>query len=183
VPGESTQKAVTAFLEHFRNALCVLDGKGDVVVPRSGSLLPYNTYSWVLSANKGMKLGQAGTLYASMQFWITHANPNFYPKRFKVEIAAYNYKLEQSGGSDRWRMHWHPDGVSESRGPHLHIPPNLKVHRPCNLITFETAIRWCIADGAPLTCSRTEAEDELSRLERSSVIDHSVDIPRQKRVD
>jgi hypothetical protein len=28
-------------------------------------------------------------------------------------------------------------------------------------MTFETAIRWCIKDGAPLVCTEQEAEDQL----------------------
>lgn len=73
---------------------------------------------------------------------------------------GYNYKLEQAGG-DVWRMHWHPDGVSHVRVPHLHVPPEYQVPRPCERMTFENAIRWCIEDGAPLTCTRSEAEGHL----------------------
>jgi len=62
-------------------------------------------------------------------------------------------------------MHWHPDGPSDIWEPHLHIPLDLKMHYPCDRMTFETAIRWCIQAGAPLTCTLQEAENELIEIE------------------
>lgn len=161
--GDSPQEAVTTFLEPFKAALCVLDGRGHIVIPRHGSWIKGKIYSWVLNPEKGMKLGNAGTLYASMQFQVIDTDPasNEFGKRLRVTTFGYNYRLEHPSGSDRWRMHWHPDGVSDVREPHLHIPPDLKVHRPCDRMTFENAIRWCIKDGAPLSCTPQEAEDEL----------------------
>lgn len=163
--GDSLQEAVTAFLEPFRAALGVLDGRGDIVIPRRGSLITSKDYSWVLNPERGMKLGDVGTLYASMRFQVLDygRGPKEFGKRFRVTILGYNYRLEQPNGGDRWRMHWHPDGVSNVKEPHLHIPPDLKAHRRCDQMTFENAIRWCIADRAPLTCTPQEAEDELSR--------------------
>lgn len=167
VPKPNPQGAVTAFLERFRAALCVLDNKGQIVIPRQGSWVTGKHYSWVLNPQKGMKLGDAGTLYASMQFEVIdygldNPNEDEFGQRFEVNILGYNYRLEQSSGGDRWRMHWHPEGISDVREPHLHIPPDLKVHRPCDSMTFETAIRWCIKDGAPLTCAPQEAERKLT---------------------
>lgn len=165
--GDNPHEAVTAFLKLFRAVLGVLDGKGVIVVPRHGSWIIGKAYSWVLNPQDGMKLGDAGTLYASMQFEVRDygvSDPKGL-KRFRVATLGYNYKLEQPGRSDRWRMHWHPDGASDMREPHLHIPPDLKVHRPCYRMPFEAAIRWCIEDGASLICTLQKAKDELSRLE------------------
>ncbi len=163
MPGDSPHEAVTAFLEPLRDALAVLDGPGGITVPRSGSWTKGRTYSWILNAGGGMRLQGVGTFHASMQFQIIDTDPttNDLGKRLRVTTLAYNYKLEQPDGRDLWRMHWHPDGQSDIREPHLHVPPELKVHRPCDRATFETAIRWCIGDGAPLVCTLQEAEDQL----------------------
>jgi hypothetical protein len=109
-----------------------------------------------------MRLRGVGTFHASMRFQVIDTDPatNDLGKPLRVTTLAYNYKLEQRGG-DLWRMHWHPDGRSDTREPHLHVPPDLKVHRPCDRMTLETAIRWCIGDGAPLLCTPQEAEEQL----------------------
>ncbi|MGH3904823.1 MAG: hypothetical protein ACRDTE_11615 [Pseudonocardiaceae bacterium] len=167
MPGDTPQEAVTAFLDPLRAALSVLDGVGHVSVPRRGLWVKYKRVSWVLNGGNGMKLGDIGTLHASMTFRVIDTDPstNELGKPLRVSTLDYNYKLELPGGTDMWRMHWHPDGVSDTREPHLHIPPDLKVHRPCDRMTFENAIRWCIRDGAPLTCSPREAEDFLTDVE------------------
>jgi hypothetical protein len=105
-------------------------------------------------------------------------DPNEFAKRFRVTTLSYNYRLEHPGGGDRWRMHWHPEGISDVRKPHLHIPPDLKVHRPCDRMTFENAIRWCIEDGAPLACTLQKAENELVRLGELTVLE--LKIPDQR---
>jgi hypothetical protein len=101
--------------------------------------------------------------HASMQFQIIDTDPATHDlgKPLRVTTLAYNYKLERSGDGDLWRMHWHPAGGGDIREPHLHGPPDLKVHRPCERMTLETAIRWCIEDGAPLICTPKKAEDQL----------------------
>lgn len=36
-------------------------------------------------------------------------------KPLRVTTLAYNHKLELATGTDKWRMHWHPDGISDTR--------------------------------------------------------------------
>jgi hypothetical protein len=97
VYGDSPQEAITTFLEPFKAALCVLDGKGHIVIPRHGWWIKRKTYSCVLNPQKGMKLGDAGTLYASMQFQLLDTDPasNEFGKRLRVGMLGYNYRLEQ----------------------------------------------------------------------------------------
>lgn len=133
MPGDTPQEAVTAFLEPLRNAVCVLDGCGAITVSRRGGWVKGEIYSWVLNAGQGMKLGDVGTFHASMRFRIIETDPatNDFGKHLRVTTLGYNYKLEQPSG-DAWRMHWHPDGMSDVREPHLHFPPDFGVHRPCD---------------------------------------------------
>jgi hypothetical protein len=101
VSGDSPQEAVTAFLEPFRAVLGVLDGKGDIVIPRRGSLITSKGYSWVLNPERGMKLGYVGTLYASMRFEVLDygRGPKEFGKRFRVTILGYNYREANSQAS------------------------------------------------------------------------------------
>ena len=65
-------------------------------------------------------------------------------------------------GRDKWRLHWHPDStVSPERYPHMHLPPDWKKHIPTERVALETAIMYCIAEGAPLACDRQEAMSTL----------------------
>ncbi|MGH3941923.1 MAG: hypothetical protein ACRDTG_25545 [Pseudonocardiaceae bacterium] len=68
MPGDTQQEAVTAFLEPLRSALCVLDGRGVITPGRRGGWVKGKTYSWTINAGQGMKLGDIGTLHASMKF-------------------------------------------------------------------------------------------------------------------
>lgn len=60
--------------------------------------------------------------------------------------------------------------MSPAREPHLHLPPDIGLHRPVERWTFETAIRWLILDKAPLSCSSAEAEHELAEVEAPHVL-------------
>jgi hypothetical protein len=75
VPGDNPHEAVTAFLDPLKRALCVLDGRGSISLPRRGVCAKYKEYSWVLNAGQGMKLGDIGTLHASMKYKIIDADP------------------------------------------------------------------------------------------------------------
>ncbi|RNI16922.1 hypothetical protein EFY87_19790 [Flexivirga caeni] len=54
-------------------------------------------------------------------------------------------------------MHWHPDGNSPVRSPHLHlrlapvdqVGYTLQYHLPTDRQSFEGAIRWAIELGLP----------------------------------
>lgn len=62
-------------------------------------------------------------------------------------------------------MHWHPDGRSNVTDPHLHRQPDTKLHWPTPRMSFETAVRWCMTEGAPMTCSAAEADNRLTDSE------------------
>jgi hypothetical protein len=86
MPGDTPQEAVTAFLNPLKSAVCVLDGPGAITVNRRGGWVKGETYSWVLNAGHGMKLGNVGTVRASMRFRVIDTAPatNDFGKRLWV---------------------------------------------------------------------------------------------------
>jgi len=84
---------------------------------------------------------------------------------FRCSTRGYNYKLSTPRGADLWRIHWHPDGASPARGPHLHMPPDLERHLPTGRSTFEHAVAWLVEYDAPLRCGTGEVKGRLAELE------------------
>jgi hypothetical protein len=167
MPGRTPQEAVVAFLEPLREALKVLDATTKISVAHKGGYRVGVEYAWVLNSGLGVQVGEAGHLVAEMSFEIIECDPatNEFGHPYRVSTRSYHYKLRSPGGEDRWRMHWHPKGHSPVTYPHLHLPPDLKRHFPCERTTFEKAILWCAELGAPLTCTRAEADNRLLLLE------------------
>jgi hypothetical protein len=121
-----------------------------------------------------MKLAQTGTFYASMRFEIVDSDPSEHDEDhqgdYRCSARAYNYKLSTPRGADLWRMHWHPMGVSPSKDPHVHLPPDLDRHLPTGRMTFENALSWLIEFDAPLRVSRDDALAEIAQTEAPHVL-------------
>ncbi len=132
-------------------------------------------YTWVVNAGQGMRVGDAGTFFATMQFRVidTHPASNDASQSFRVSTLGYLYNLEGTDGTAAWRIHWHRDSVSPVTEPHLHFPPNLKLHYACERMTFEIAIRWCIEAGAPVRHSADVALQELAVTEAPHLLHRS----------
>jgi hypothetical protein len=156
-----------AFLEPLRQALRVLDAVANLSTRPKGGYSRGVRYSWVLNDGRGAKVGPAGTFTASMQFEIVECDPdsNEFGHPWRVSTREYIYRLRSPDGQDAWRMHWHPEGNSPITWAHLHLPPDFGRHLACDRMTLEQAILWCAEYGAPLTCSRQEAENRLLLIE------------------
>lgn len=170
MPGRTAEDAVRAFLGPFRDGLCVLDGYAKITI--AGKKGPYRkgqTYEWSLNAHAGMQLAQTGTFYASMRFELVDSNPDEHDAEhqgnFRCSTRAYNYKLATPRGADLWRMHWHPEGVSPAKEPHIHLPPDLDRHLPTGRMALETAIVWLVEFDAPLRIDHDEAKNKIAELE------------------
>lgn len=121
----------------------------------------------MLNCGNGVELRQIGTFYASMQFEVVESIPAEHDEEhqgeYRCSARGYNYKLATPRGSDLWRVHWHPDGPSPAKGPHLQ--PDLDRHLPTGRITFENAVEWLVEYDAPLRCSADEAKARLAELQ------------------
>jgi hypothetical protein len=168
VPGRNPQQAVAAFLDPFREALRVLDGVGKLSLSPKGGYRLGQRYSWQLNGAEGMDLGPVGLFIASMEFEVVDADPgkNEFRHPYRVTTGSYHYKLRGRDGKDQWRIHWHPDGRSRVRVPHIHRPPDLKQHWPTGRMTFENAVAWCIESGAAVRGGdNQQARNQLAVIE------------------
>lgn len=170
VPGRTPEEAVRAFLNPIQQALKVLDGHAKLTIAgKRGAYHRGQVYEWSLNGDSGMGLSYAGRFYASMRFEVVDSVPDQHDEEhqgaYHCTSRAYNYKLSTPRGSDLWRIHWHPTGVSPAKEPHLHLPPDLDRHLPTGRITFEKAIVWLIEYDAPLRVERTLALRDLAKIE------------------
>ncbi|MFD0199597.1 MULTISPECIES: hypothetical protein [Saccharothrix] len=162
------------FLRPLEEAVSVLDGYTKLLVlGKQGSYRKGRTYSWALNGDAGLAIRGVGTFFADMHFAVIDADQQHYEKLYRVTTLGYRYELEDTDGKTQWRMHWHPNGRSPVDYPHMHTLPDLKAHKPTARVTFEKAVLWCIASGAPLCCEVEEAmqilevTESLHRLHRS----------------
>ncbi|MGH3863832.1 hypothetical protein [Actinokineospora sp.] len=184
MPGRTPEEAVDQFLGPLRRALKVLDGHARITLAAKGGFRKGQPYEWTLNAGQGMSLTQTGTFFASMRFEIVDSNPDEHDEghkgKFRCSTRAYNYKLATPRGSDLWRIHWHPVGVSPAKEPHIHLPPDLGRHLPTGRITFEKAIAWMIEYDAPLRLERDAALAELAEVEAGHLLNRTwSDRPRE----
>lgn len=162
----------------FQRGLKVLDGFAKLAIGgKKGSYRKGQAYNWSINGGDGMRLGQAGKFYASMQFEVVDSNPTEHDDEhqgsFRCSTRGYNYKLSTPRGHDLWRLHWHPAGRSPEKGPHMHLPPDLDRHLPVGRITFEQALKWLIEYDAPLRVDREHALAELSEIEAAHLLHRS----------
>jgi hypothetical protein len=169
MPGRTPAEALRAFLDPLRRALTVLDGHANLTLNSRGGVRQGGRYAWSLNAGDGMDLGSIGLFQASMNFEIVDSDPAQHDEdhqgRFRCSSRSYNYKLSTRRGHDLWRIHWHPTGVSPTKEPHLHLPPDLDRHLPTGRITFEKALMWLIEYDAPTRCDRDKALAVLAETE------------------
>lgn len=156
MPGHDPYEAVRDFMKPLEETVAVLDGFTKLFLS-SRSFRKGKLYAWSLNGVDGMRLRDVGLFKAEMHFEIIDADPAKYEKPLRVTTRGYRYSLRGEDENLRWMMHWHPNGTSDVDYPHLHIQPNLKQHQPTPRLTFEKAIEWCIAAGAPLCCDLEEA--------------------------
>lgn len=165
MPGRNPHEAVRNFIDPLSRAIGVLDGYAVLYLSKRGGYHQGEELAWVLNEGEGMELPGVGMYFAEMGFKVVPADPAKHEGKFRVTTLRYRYKLRDPNGEDLWRVHWHPDGTSSYKDPHIHIRPQLKVHLPTPRITFEQTIQWCIGLGAPLSCSAQEARDKLAESE------------------
>jgi hypothetical protein len=148
----------------------VLDGYASITLSKRGGYFEGQELAWLLNQGDGIQIDGVGTYFAEMGFKVVRADPGKHEGKYRVTTLRYRYKLRAPDGEDMWRVHWHPDGESSFREPHLHMRPNLKVHFAVQRVTFEQTIQWCMQLGAPLTCTPEEAKGRLDETEWTHVL-------------
>lgn len=154
LPGRTPAEAVKAFLQPLQDALaCVANAKISV---SPGGYGAGREHSWTPNRGDGVALDGGFHLDARMKYRIVEQAHASAAERWRVTTLAYTYRLLDQAG-ELWVIHWHPDGPSPDRAPHLHLGTSLlapsgivtrKSHIPTGRITFERVIRFAIECGA-----------------------------------
>lgn len=168
MPGQNPREAVEEFLNPLRAASSVLDGHAQLLVRRTGDYRTGVVYAWTLCGPRGMELRGLGHLHAEMRFEIVESDPARHGGMLHVATRGYRYRLEvtrKGRTKDLWMIHWHPNGDSPYKEPHIHIPDHLSRHLPTGWITFEKVIGWCVDFGAPLAARKGDVFSQLALTE------------------
>lgn len=127
-------------------------GQAKLVVSPGGQSNTKVAHAWALNGTSG--LARNGLhLDAQMQYEFTQGAVS---GQWRVRTVAYRYKLS-AAGTDVFRLHWHPNGTSTYKEPHLHVslgPTDSPYvthsdHLATPRMTLEDAIDWSIRAGMP----------------------------------
>ena len=155
MPGRTPAEAVSNYVDPLQKAVSCLEGVAKILLTqRVHHIGDYG--AWILNGPDGMPLRGFGTFHAQQRFELvetSEAHREYAPReRFRVTTHEYIYRVKlDSGPQIRW--HWHPEGSSPERRPHIHPSFNLKAHLPCSRIALEDVIESCIELGARPACS------------------------------
>jgi len=176
MPGQNPNEAVKNFLAPLQVAIgCIT--QAHISVSSYRQYVVEEERDWMLNSGEGVVLKrrwatdenrpfQQLDFFASMWWKVIEDDRDGYGP-FRVTTVGYGYSLL---GDDRelWAMHWHPNGQSDVRYPHIHLGDIVlsgkatvtsKNHLPTSRMTLEAAIRWAIEWGAEPV--RSDWEDRL----------------------
>jgi hypothetical protein len=148
VPGKTPREAVKAYLETLQQNVSIVC-KG---VLRVNNYDKPNIVS-VLSLPDAVSLNGRRDLYLSFkqQYKIVQDPGN---RPFRVTTLYYSYMVETHDAEEVAGYHWHPEGVSPVKFPHLHLGPAARIgmaelcdkaHFPTGRVAFEGVIEFLIA--------------------------------------
>jgi len=147
VPGKRPREAVKAYLGPLQQNLSIVC-KG---------VLRVNNYDdtdkpGVLTLESAVALnGRSDFFLGFTQQYTIIEDPENGP--YRVKTTYYSYTVETEAGEEVFGYHWHPDGDSPIRFPHLHIGPavkiglvelNRKAHFPTGRVAFEDVVEFLI---------------------------------------
>jgi hypothetical protein len=148
VPGRTPREAVKGYIESLQKNVAIV----------SRGVLRVNNYDRlnevsVLTLPDPAPLNGRPDLYLSFrQQYKLVKDPATGP--FRVTTLYYSYAIETQGAQEIVGYHWHPDGISPVKFPHLHLGPaarigleelNRKAHFPTGRIAFEDVVEFLIA--------------------------------------
>jgi hypothetical protein len=147
VPGKTSREAVKAYLDQLqKNVSIVCRG-----VLRTNNYNALDKVS-VLTLPDPVPLNGRPDLYLSfIQQYEIVKDPKNGP--FRITTRYYSYAVETQDAHEIVGYHWHPDGVSPVKFPHLHLGPaarigmeelHRKAHLPTGRVAFEDVVELLI---------------------------------------
>lgn len=150
MPGDSPGEAVSNFLAPIKAAISVL---GNAHVTCRAHPDVGKRESAVVNRGDGLRVESSvyGTLKVLIQFGfvVLLCAPDDPRGTYRCSIRLYAHSLYDANGERVIAFHYHPESVSEDRGPHMHIG-NTKVlqaaelHVPTPRITVEEFVTMTI---------------------------------------
>lgn len=147
MPGKTPREAVKAYLETLqKNVAIVCNG-----------VLRVNNYEKLDEVSvltlEPVPLNGRPDLYLSFtqQYKIIKGPEN---GPYRIKTLHYSYAVETQDAQEIVGYHWHPQGVSPVKFPHLHLGPaaligrqelSRKAHFPTGRIAFEDVVEFLIA--------------------------------------
>ena len=146
MPGRTPAAAFRAFIEPLQAAAACL-GNAKWVASEGGSTGDAGVHAVALNGFNGMALNDGFHLEAVIRYEFVMKDG-----QHAVSTRGYMYTLRHLG-KEVFSIHWHPDGKSEYKMPHAHLPIAVgsklvtKQHMPTGRMTFEHAVEWAINFG------------------------------------
>ncbi len=148
MPGKTPREAVKAYLEALQKSVSIVC-KGVLRVSNYDRLDEIS----VLTLTAPVPLNGRSDLYLSFrqQYKVLRHSER---GRFRVTTLYYSYAVETQDGQEIAGYHWHPDGVSPVKFPHLHLGSaarigmeelTRKAHFPTGRVAFEDVVEFLIA--------------------------------------
>lgn len=148
MPGRTPREAVKAYLEQLQKNISIVS-QGVLRVSNYDMLEAVS----VLTLLDPTPLSGRPDLYLSFtqQYKIVKVPEN---GPFRVTTLYYSYAIETQDAQEIVGYHWHPDGVSPVRFPHLHLGPAARVgmedlrrkaHLPTGRFAFEEVVEFLVA--------------------------------------
>jgi hypothetical protein len=119
---------------------------------RASRRRPGNLINVVLSKGEPVQLRGPGRLHlrVRMRLRIVEAGGRLWD----AETAAYEYRLSDADDREILAYHWHPDGASHVRTPHLHLGPGAEAgylplataHLPTGHVPLGDVLRLAVGD-------------------------------------
>ena len=152
MPGATAREAVEEFLRPLRRVVsCVTPGVLNVAGGYHPSARPHSV---LIGDGLPVKLAGAGRLKLRMVHHYRVVEDTGARGLWKVRTAAYYYSLDDFNEREVISYHWHPEGQSPIRFPHLHLGPGSgcqreelgTAHCPAGRISIEDFLRFAIVD-------------------------------------
>jgi hypothetical protein len=152
VHGATAREAVEEFLRPLRRVVsCVTPG---ILNIRGGYHLSARPHSVLIGDGLPVRLAGTGRLMFRMVHHYRVAEASGERSPWKVRTAAYYYSLDDFNEREVISYHWHPEGQSPIRFPHLHVGPGAgcqreeigTAHCPTGRISVAEFLRFAIVD-------------------------------------
>jgi hypothetical protein len=163
--GRTADEARTTFIALTQRALSCLS---DAVVYYRAA--PVGQAEILIVSEDPLRLPRdtGGGLQLTLDQQYTLVNEEGTRKAWKVSTRGYRYQLSDDAGREIAAWHWHPQGRSRERRPHLHVAdgPLAGLHLPSGPIGVESIFRLLLAE-LNVRSRRTDWEQVLTEVDET----------------